>query len=167
MLRASWRSFSVRFRSIIKPVHDILLGILSANLKKFPLGILSANQISWPRRLRLLSVVDNDICDLCGHAPESCDHLFFQCPSCTLVLGTPWVERWCPPDDHTSLGMICPEHVPEKLFSTMVLLCCWHVWTTGMTWSSDTSPQVFSGFWLSARMPVLLGAAGLYHRIGG
>ena len=90
--------------------------------------LLLHERIQCRANLHNKHVLDDDICELCGQSAETCDHLIFQCTVARSFwnhLG--WRDLSIPPVNRL-WELPRPAEVPSKLFSTMILLCCWQIW---------------------------------------
>ena len=73
-------------------------------------------------------IVDDAVCDLCGHNAETTTHLLFKCPMASSFWRAVGIQ--IPPG--FTVGSLhtlqAPPHVPAAHFETLVLLCCWQLW---------------------------------------
>ena len=90
--------------------------------------LLVNNRIQCRYNLHLKHVLDDDICQLCGNAAETADHLIFRC----LVPSAFWNHiGWTGvnlPEPTHLWEMPRPPHIPAKHFLMIILLCCWQIW---------------------------------------
>ena len=47
---------------------------------RFVYQMVMLNRLKTRDRLKAISVIDDDLCPMCGEASESADHIFFRCP---------------------------------------------------------------------------------------
>jgi hypothetical protein len=90
--------------------------------------LLLNNRIQCRSNLFMKHILEDDICELCGNAVETADHLIFHCPvSSQFWSHIGWAEQDVP-QVADLWQMTRPAHIPAKHFSMMILLCCWQIW---------------------------------------
>jgi hypothetical protein len=90
--------------------------------------LLINNRIQCRANLFIKNILDDDVCELCGAAAETADHLIFRCQVASQLWShVGWDENQLP--HVTNLWEFeRPQHIPSRHFSMMILLCCWQIW---------------------------------------
>lgn len=95
---------------------------------KFFGWLLVQKRLHCKVNLHKKKMTSNSLCELCSNADEDEDHLLF---GCTLARSF-WEKIGWPAHDLPNSAELwratAPPHLPTKLLSTMLLLCCWHLW---------------------------------------
>ena len=71
---------------------------------------------------------------------ESAHHIILECPFAKAFWGSIGVHQL--PDTISDIHSLCrPAGVPEKFFSTFVVLCCWQLWKrrNGVVFRAETA----------------------------
>ena len=95
---------------------------------KFFGWLLLQERIQCRANLAKKNILDSDTRELCGQSAENCDHLVFHCPVANSFWTHLGLDSTSLPQVHRLWKMRRPDHIPQVLFSTMILLCCWQLW---------------------------------------
>jgi hypothetical protein len=95
---------------------------------KFFGWLLIQERIHCRANLAKKNILDDAMCGLCGQSEEDCEHLIFRCP----VASSFWAHLGWDMNQLPPIGNLWeiprPDQIPLDLFSTFIMLCCWHIW---------------------------------------
>jgi len=118
--------------------------------------LLVHDRVQSKENLHKKKIVDDAVCDLCGHDAKTTTHLLFKCPMASSfwrALGIQIPPGFTVSSLHT---LQAPPHVPAAHFETLVLLCCWQLWKrwNGIVFRQEhvTLHQLLAGCKAEARL---------------
>jgi len=93
-----------------------------------PGWLLLHDRLQCSSNLIKKNIVDEDICVVCRGYSEIGIHLFRDCSFAKEYWGLLGWSTADMPDAAHLWEIKRPVHVPQHLFSTLILLCCCHLW---------------------------------------
>jgi len=72
--------------------------------------------------------VPDDRCEVCGESTETTAHILLQCEFAARFWEELGMDISSSDTDSVLLRISRPQAMPEKHFSTFILLCCWELW---------------------------------------
>ena len=102
--------------------------------------LLQRDRIQCKTNLLRRHVLVDDICDLCGQAPETASHLIFHCQFASMFWRSIGFQL---PSEFATKELHClprPPGIPAAHFDTFTLLCCWQLWKrrNGIVFRNET-----------------------------
>ena len=134
---------------------------------KFFGWLLLQERIQCRANLAKKNILDSDTRELCGQSAENCDHLVFHCPVANSFWTHLGLDSTSLPQVHRLWKMRRPDHIPQVLFSTMILCAVGKSGTTDMMWFSGSNNQTSPDSWPLAKLPATNGVVVFVLRING
>ena len=90
--------------------------------------LVNRSRLQCRANLARRKIVPDDRCEVCGESTETTAHILLQCEFAARFWEELGMDISSSDTDSVLLRISRPQAMPEKHFSTFILLCCWELW---------------------------------------